>query len=178
METREQMDRDLWNVRDPHVVGQRDNKEKLLRLQRESYVDVVAFLEPYMAVFFLFTVPAITMVTDKCQESSFAFQNFQWWNPTLDQQDVPVSCNIVCEMVLSVRSIAMVAVYFWDLDHRCELYDVVTLACRTGARLSFFGKWARAKVLGTATSTLYFWTGKGGGLIGTAGGAWTVHTAL
>jgi len=141
------MDRDLWNTSDPHVRGQRENKETLLKLQRESYVEVVAFLEPYMAVFFLSTVPAIVMVTDRCQESSFAFQNDEWYNPRVDQRDVPVSCNIVSEMVLSLRSTAMVLVYFWDPDHRRELYDVKTLASRTSSRLSFFGKWVWAKAL-------------------------------
>jgi hypothetical protein len=100
-----------------------------------------------MAVFFLFTVPAIVMVTDRCQESSFAFQNDEWYNPVVDQRDVPVSCNIVSEMVLSLRSTAMVLVYFWNPDHRRELYDVKTLASRTSSRLYFVGKWVWAKAL-------------------------------
>lgn len=147
LETREQMDRDLWNTSDPYVRDHREKKETLLKLQRESYVEVVAFLEPYMAVFFLFTIPAIVMVTDMCQETSFAFQNDEWYNPMVDQRDVPVSCNIVSEMVLSLRSICMVAVYFWDPNHRRELYDVKTLASRTGSRLSFVGRWVWAKTL-------------------------------
>lgn len=122
VETTAQMDRDLWKTEDPHVNGQRIQKRRLLDLRREGYRDVAKPLESYIAVFVLFSAPAIVMATDYCAAST-------------DDQTIPYRCDIVAQMVLSMRSLATAFVYFCDRDRRDDLCDFRVLCRKVWRRL-------------------------------------------
>ena len=125
----EDMARDLWNVSDPYVQGQRANKRLLLAKRKEGYIEVARPLEPYIAVFVAFSIPAIVMATDFCT--------------TINDKDAAtmVSCDVICEMVLSLRTMATVMVYFANPQCRGELLDHATLRRKVWLRLRGFGQW-------------------------------------
>lgn len=88
-----------------------NTRNRLFNLRREAYKDVVKPLEPYVVVFVLFAVPAVVMSTDRC----IALSNKDHY------------CQLPCEMVLSLRSLATAGVYFLDRTHRNELFTVSNL---------------------------------------------------
>jgi len=68
--------------------GKRPAKTQLLiRLRLRAYDEIVGPLEPYVAVYVLFGVPAVTMATDYCVDNSGRAS-----------QDV-TDCQHTCEMV-------------------------------------------------------------------------------
>lgn len=136
--TEQDMAKDLWDVSDPHVQGQRDNKNLLLAKQREGYIEIARPLEPYIAVymFVAFAIPAIVMATDYCTAIND------------EDSNTMVNCDFMCEMVLSLRTLAIVAVYFADPKCRTELLDHVTLRRKAWRRLRGFGRWCCGTVAG------------------------------
>ena len=65
----------------------------------------------YVAVFVVFGVPAIVMATETCNTNTG-------------------NCNVICEMVLSLRSLADVAVFFSDPQSRAQLLNFPNLVQR------------------------------------------------
>ena len=90
-----------------------------------------------IAVFVVFSVPAIVMATDYCaanEEAAYLSAD-------------PFPCDNTCEMVLSIRSLATALIYFRDCDRRNELLDFRVLCRKVWHRLK-----ADARVCaGTAT---------------------------
>jgi hypothetical protein len=64
-----QWDRDLWARANE---GQRLAKKRLLDMVRDGFEEVARPLEPFVAVFVLWGVPAMMMATDYCQQRSGA----------------------------------------------------------------------------------------------------------
>ena len=79
-----------------------------------------------IAVFMLFSIPAVLMSTDYC----------------VDLSDEPTGpgCQSLCECVLALRSLATVLVFFSDQQCRDELLDYKTLLSRCRRRLG--ARWA------------------------------------
>eukprot|EP00041_Stephanoeca_diplocostata_P037344 m.1407493 g.1407493 ORF g.1407493 m.1407493 type:complete len:543 (+) comp25020_c0_seq1:1168-2796(+) len=113
-------DRDHWAVTDN---GVRHQQKRLLELRREAFDAIARPLEPYVAVFGVFAIPAIVITTDYCQRKSAALASKDEF------------CQLPCEMVLAMRSGATAAVYFWDDDNRSQLLDVRHLLTRLWRRL-------------------------------------------
>lgn len=89
----------------------RDRKIKLLVLQRDAYLEIAKPLEIYVALFIFFSIPAIIMATDWCAVNN---QNFT----------DTVNCNTVAELVLAVRSIATVLVFFiTEPERQLEIFQ-------------------------------------------------------
>lgn len=87
--------------------------------QKEAYHEIVQPLEPYVAVFAVFAIPAIVLATDYCsQRSSDGYM-----------------CQCPCEMALSLRSLATSAVYFSNPENRKKLLDCELLWRRFAQRL-------------------------------------------
>lgn len=93
---------------------------RLLDLRREAYNEIARPLEPYIAVFILFAIPAIVMATDYCQNVSTEKNHY---------------CQIPCETVLALRSGTTAAAYFWIPEHRRQLCNVGGLLTRLRVRL-------------------------------------------
>ena len=74
-----------------------------------------------IAVFTFFSIPAVLMSTDYC----------------VDVSDEPTGpgCNVLCECVLALRSLATVLVFFSDRRCRDELLDYKALLSRCRRRL-------------------------------------------
>jgi hypothetical protein len=66
-EAEEQWDRDLWA---PDQQGERQTKRRFFELTKESYDELFCPLEPFVAVFIVFGIPACVMATDYCQDRS------------------------------------------------------------------------------------------------------------
>ena len=62
-----QWDRDLWA---PSQQGIRQSKRRLLELIKEGYDELARPLEPFVAIFIFFGIPACVMATDFCKENS------------------------------------------------------------------------------------------------------------
>ena len=120
-EAEEQWDRDLW-ADDEHTRFQRANKRRLLDVIEEGYLEIVKPLEPYVATYIIFGVPAILMATSWCGGHSEAA------TPT-------VNCQHLCEMVLALRTLVTVGVYFSDAASREQLCDVRKLRLRVWHRM-------------------------------------------
>ena len=117
-ESEEDIARDLWNTSDPYVQAQRKNKRQLMELIATGYDEVAKPLAPYVLTFIAFAIPA----TDWCKTNSAAA------SPS-------VNCQHVAEMILSLRTLATVAVYFRTAATRAELYAGRTLLGKIVARL-------------------------------------------
>jgi hypothetical protein len=128
-EAEEQWDRDLWA---PDQQGERKTKRRFLELTKETYDELFRPLEPFVAVFIVFGVPAFVMATDYCNEHSQVSTVFVGFVPTINVG----KCDVVCELILSFRSLATVAVYFYSREHRNEVYHVRTLWRRLRARVT------------------------------------------
>jgi hypothetical protein len=128
-EAEEQWDRDLCAS---DLQGVRKTKRRFLELTKEIYDELFRPLEPFVAVFIVFGVPAFLMATDFCNERS---QVSTWLDGPAPIITVG-KCDVVCELVLSFRSIATVAVYFCTREHRTEIYHIRTLWRRLHARVT------------------------------------------
>ena len=101
----------LWGNLSLASVQARSTKKKLLDLQKAGITEVAKPLEKYVAVFVVFGVPAIIMATQTCDTGTG-------------------NCNVICEMVLSLRSLADVAVFFSDPQSRAQLLNFSSLLQR------------------------------------------------
>jgi hypothetical protein len=122
-----QWDRDLWA---PDQQGTRQTKRRFLVLIKESYDELFLPLEPFVAVFILFGIPACVIATDFCVEHSRIHTSHDGGVGTISVG----FCNVTCELILSFRSIATVAVFFYSRENRNEIYHVRTLWRRLCAR--------------------------------------------
>jgi hypothetical protein len=127
-EAEKQWDRDLWDQQ-----STRQTKRRFLELTKESYDELFRPLEPFVAVFVAFGVPACIMATDYCHEHSQI-------SAPADASGLVASitvgkCDVVCELILSFRSIATVAVFFYSREHRNEIYNFRTMWRRLRARV-------------------------------------------
>eukprot|EP00041_Stephanoeca_diplocostata_P014191 m.255486 g.255486 ORF g.255486 m.255486 type:complete len:398 (-) comp19616_c0_seq4:151-1344(-) len=110
----------LW---DADLDGVRVKRQmRLLDLRREAYNEIARPLEPYIAVFIVFAIPAIVMATDYCQNVSTEKNRY---------------CQVPCETVLALRSGTTAAAYFWNYEHRCQLFNVGDLWKRLRIRLCY-----------------------------------------
>ena len=105
-----------------YVEGQRTNKRRLLDLITEGYDEIARPLEAYVATFVLFAVPAVVMATDYCEDSS-------------KPESGKISCQHGCEMILALRTLATVGVYYRDKANRDQFRDVAELRRRIWWRL-------------------------------------------
>jgi len=125
----EQCDRDMWN---PDRQAEHQTKLQLLELTKDSYDQLSRPLEPFVAVFILFGIPACVMATDYCDERSQVHAS----------SDTGVTimsvgyCDVMCEFVLSFRSMATVAVYFYARENQNEVYHFRTMCRRLRSRVA------------------------------------------
>ena len=126
--------RDLWNTSEPAVRDERERKQQLLNLQKQSCEEVVEPLGPYVWTFGAFSIPAILMATNYCAEQSVRVN---------DRKSGPaLPCYTGCYMVLAMRPLATAAVYFRDPRCRAELLNYRTLGRKLWARLTNVFAWA------------------------------------
>eukprot|EP00035_Acanthoeca_spectabilis_P028292 m.469958 g.469958 ORF g.469958 m.469958 type:complete len:813 (+) comp29261_c0_seq1:117-2555(+) len=144
-----QWDRDLWSSDD---AGARLIKQRVLDLMRKGYDDVAKPLEPYIAVFVAFGVPAVVMATDYCRDNSSA--NAPRASGSSDSSSTVAygTCDVWCELVLSFRSLATVAVYLSWPEHRQALLAPVTLFRKLSRRTNRGSR--RRKVTFSSTNYL------------------------
>ena len=90
-------------------------------------------------MFVLFSIPAIVMATDWCEDQS-----------NNSELHGTASCDTVAPMFLSLRTLATVSVYFCDPQCRAELLDRATLRRKVWLRLCGCGRWC----CGTAAGDL------------------------
>jgi hypothetical protein len=126
-EAEEQWDRDLCAS---DLQGVRKTKRRFLELTKEIYDELFRPLEPFVAVFIVFGVPACVMATEYCNDHSQVSTDVSTGFIYVGK------CDVVCELILSFRSIATVAVYFYSREHRTEVYHVRTLWRRLRARVT------------------------------------------
>lgn len=113
-----------------------DVKRRVNDLAREGYDEVARPLEPFVAIFMLFGIPALVMATDFCQDHSNA--NTLIASGTAIQSysiDYGI-CYPACELVLAFRSVATALVFLWTKEHRAEVFALRTLLRRLGGRLT------------------------------------------
>lgn len=127
-------DRDLWKTEDSYIAGQRANKRRLLDLIAEGYDEIVRPLEPYVATFVLFGAPAVLMATNWCERRSLP-----------KTADLHVNCQHGSEMVLALRTLATVGIYFRDQRSRRQLWRFGELRRRAWQRLRL---WFAAQGIG------------------------------
>lgn len=99
------------------LFGERsDNiKSVLLQSRRRGYTEIVRPLEPYSILVLGFSIPLFVSVSSYCKE-----QNKAAWN---DANKKMAPCELVCNTILSCRSIAMVAVFFAHKRRRDNLWN-------------------------------------------------------
>lgn len=96
-------------------------RRRLLTAQRSAFADVALPLEPYLAVFAIFLVPAVVMSTSQCEDDSGA--EFKRSGAAASGSDNVTfgMCDVGCEFALSFRSLATVAVYVAQRERRAEV---------------------------------------------------------
>ena len=104
-----------------------------------------------IAVFVVFSVPAIIMATDYCSKNQAAAQQSTSTNP--------YPCDQVAQLVLSMRSLATAIIYFRHRDRRCELLDFGVLCRKVCRRLRADARWCTGAATGGRAVAL----GTGGG---------------
>lgn len=141
-EAHKSWDRDYWSDVDTDVRGR---KQRLLDLVKEGYEEVARPLEPYVAVFVVFGVPAIVMATDFCQANS-STQTSLTSTAFASSSVAYGTCDVWCEFVLSFRSLAAVLVFLSWPEHRRTLFQprallrrLVTRSTGTRRRVVFAG---------------------------------------
>eukprot|EP00041_Stephanoeca_diplocostata_P033795 m.1125188 g.1125188 ORF g.1125188 m.1125188 type:complete len:249 (+) comp24408_c0_seq42:1406-2152(+) len=77
--------------------------------QMKGYAEIMKPLEPFFVLFLVFVVPPIIMSTHYCIE--------------ITATDSAEYCQVPCELALSVRTIATVAVYFTMREERQRLWS-------------------------------------------------------
>lgn len=123
-EAEESWAKDLWDIDKADVRRDLDRKRKLYQLSKEGYDEIAKPLEPYVAIFTLFGIPAIIMSTDFCVgTTSFT---------ALEQLD----CQHTCECVLALRTLASVAVYFREKKCREQIYGFRQLLLKLSYRIN------------------------------------------
>ena len=120
-------DRELWNTSDAYVEGERAKRRLLLDLQKEAYLGLTKPLEPYIAVFVLFSTPAIVMATDACSAETADVGGAR--------NGDDAGCQTYCFMLLAARPIATAAVYFADRECRAQLWSTRTLFRKLWTRI-------------------------------------------
>jgi hypothetical protein len=128
-EAEDQWNRDLCAT---DLQGVRKTKRRFLELTKETYEELFRPLEPFVTVFIVFGVPACVMATDYCHEHSQVSAKVDGFANIIKVE----KCDAVCELILSFRSAATVAVYFYSREHRNEVYHVRTLWRRLRARVT------------------------------------------
>eukprot|EP00040_Diaphanoeca_grandis_P035955 m.227430 g.227430 ORF g.227430 m.227430 type:complete len:1154 (-) comp33520_c1_seq1:83-3544(-) len=139
-------DRVTVEVSTQHFQG--NHKLTLLELQLAGWTEVAKPLEPYVAVFILFAIPATVMGTDTCESDS-----------NLADADHDVSCEHICEMVLALRTLATVLVYFSFKENRVQLFNFRLLCVKVGRR--FVGHITCSKASASSSRTVRFSRGDG-----------------
>ena len=103
-------------------------RRRLLQARREAFNEVAKPLEPYIAVFVVFSIPAIVMSTAWCQAHSGA--TIANAATTIEsgagETFLYGTCDVWCEFVLAFRSLATVTVYLVPRERRVELVAVRT----------------------------------------------------
>lgn len=129
VEAEEQWDRDLCS---PDYEGVRRTKRRLLELTKEHYDDLALPMEPFVAVFVTFGIPACVMATNYCKDESQVTVHLSTgpWDTTVGQ------CDVICELVLAFRSLATVLVYFYPRENRVELFHVRVMWRRLRTRVA------------------------------------------
>ena len=105
-----------------------NTKRALLHAAKEAYNEVARPLEPYIAIFVAFSVPAIVTATTPCEEQT--------------GRHLTVGCQHICQMLLTLRPIATAAVFFAGGQCRKQLLSGADLARRVWLRLRNFAWWA------------------------------------
>ena len=100
-----------------------------------DFVDPLPPPCPDIAVFILFSIPAVIMATDYCVKNEDARY----------RDNSPYPCYNVSQMVLSMRSLATAGIYFTNRDRRSELLDLRGLYRKVWRRL-------KADALGCASA--------------------------
>lgn len=82
-------------------------RAKLLELRKQAHGDVVKPREPYVIVIFLFAIPQIVGVTERCDDQTqTAFgQGFY------GAGDAPLPCELIVQLAMAFRAPALAAVY-------------------------------------------------------------------
>jgi hypothetical protein len=107
--------------------SQWDVRRRLLEARREAFNEVAKPLEPYIAVFVLFAVPACFMSTTFCQghsRASAAGSTGADGGSSATTDFTFGTCDVWCEFVLAFRSLGTVAVYLMSRERRAELLGV------------------------------------------------------
>ena len=100
-----------------------ERQRALLELRKEGYEQLARPLERYIAVFVAFGIPAVVMGLGWCEAMS-------------EPANLTVSCQHLCEMFLSVRTLATVCVYFGDPAARAQLLDWRELGVKLRKRVA------------------------------------------
>ena len=91
----------------------------LLEVRKQAYAEVVRPLEPYISVIFLFSIPQIVGVTQRCQ-----IQTSDAYSKGLNGDVVSLPCEPIVQFVMAFRPIALAVVYLWDARVRAEAFDI------------------------------------------------------
>jgi serine/threonine protein kinase len=112
-----------------------------LEARQEAFGEVAKPLEPYIALFVLFTGPAIVMSTSFCQSHSGASASSASaasLAATYDNAGTASvtygTCDVWCEFALAFRSLGTIIVYLMPLERRGELAAVRTTWRKLRAR--------------------------------------------
>ena len=134
IEVVETVEYELWTRGSKEVEEQRARHRIMLAQQKQSYLEIARPLEPFIAVFVAFSIPAIVMATEFC---AYRTANKQY-----------VECDILCTFFLSFRALATSGVYFSDEQCRAQLRAPGTLLRKVARRLAGFGGWCCGKLAG------------------------------
>ena len=128
------MQRDSLSHRS-QITNHRSKPSSSPPLTRTLFLLPAPILPVDIAVFVLFSIPAIVMATDYCEKNqNDAFPN-----------ENPYPCVNLSTMVLSMRSLATAGIYFTNRDRRSELRDLRGLCRKVWRRL-------KADALGCASA--------------------------
>ena len=84
-------------------------------------LQVASPLEAYIVVFMVWSIPAIVMTTDRCEQQT--------------SLHLTVGCQHICQMLLSLRPLSTAAVFFMDSGRRAELRNIKGTMALTSIRL-------------------------------------------
>lgn len=111
---------DVWAVTRRSAWGA---QRHLLEARREAFKEVAKPLEPYIAVFVVFAVPAFVMSTSFCRDNSGATSGGT--SSTVGGAGATTTltygtCDVWCEFALAFRSLCTVVVYLLSRERRAE----------------------------------------------------------
>ena len=127
-------------------------RRNFLNARREAFAEVAKPLEPYIAVFVLFAVPAFVMSTAFCENSSGASAANDRSVASANEYTTDISygtCDVWCEFVLAFRTLSTVGVYLMSYEHRAEIVAVRTTWHKLCTRI------VRCVQCGSASYTLF-----------------------